>query len=435
MSAEKIERRNIHTYPFKYTHTPAEEFFASEKAAIYVHIPFCTKRCHFCDYVVRIGSNSSLREQYVDAVCKEIRQFRSIPCFPSFLIDALYVGGGTPGLLESRQLTRILKTCQDTFAFTEDAEISIEFDPRTARLDKLIEVREAGFNRLSLGLQTFDQHLLYANNRPHTVEDIYEAYDAIASARFVHTNVDILYPLLDQKMEQWEETVQKAIALKPAAITAYPLEVWSNSAYGKWLANGRKTVGWALEEAMSRYAYDRLEDAGFQRNTTGGYYHPGRARRYCRYGDYYWRTWPLIGFGVSAKSVIHDRLYTNMQDVEEYIRRIQDGQPVIDFSTRLTRRQEMRRVMIRGLKLCKVAKSEFRDRFGVAVDVVFGSEIATLVEARWIHDRADCIELTREGQVYDRSVYAVFYTEEDIRPPREGEVQYGLSDPVADCDP
>lgn len=104
MRIEKIERRNIHTYPFKYTYTPAEEFFAPEKAALYAHIPFCRKKCHFCDYTIYTNTTAELRESYVAALCEEIKRFPLIPCFPSFQVDALYIGGGTPGLLDTGQL-------------------------------------------------------------------------------------------------------------------------------------------------------------------------------------------------------------------------------------------------------------------------------------------------------------------------------------------
>ncbi len=431
MDEREVERRNIHTYPFKYTHTPANQFFAPERAAMYVHIPFCRRKCHFCDYLIYTGTSAELRQSYVDAACTEIQRFPTIPCYPPFEIDALYFGGGTPGLLETRQLLQILSTCRKHFSFTEDAEICIEFDPHCATREKLEALREAGFNRLSLGVQTFDAELLRANNRPHDASAIHHGFDAVRSAGFTHVNIDILYPMFDQTMEHWEGTIREALQLEPATITAYPLEIWPHTRYHEGVSQGRPIAAWDVEEAMSRQVYDRLEGAGFQRNCTCGYFHPERTGHYCRFGDYYWRTWPMIGIGVSAKTVIHDRLYTNIRDVNQYIQRLDAGKDVVDFSTRMTREQEMRRVMIRGLKLCRVAKQEFRDRFGVPMETVFADEIQGLVAMGWIEDKEDAVELTREGQVYDRSVYAAFYTEEDLRPPREGEVQYGLSDPLS----
>ncbi|MGD2089943.1 MAG: radical SAM family heme chaperone HemW [Candidatus Aminicenantes bacterium] len=433
MELKEIERRNIHTYPFKYTYTPAKEFFSPEKAAIYVHIPFCRKKCHFCDYIIYTNTTAELRENYVNAVCEEIKRFPSIPCFPSFQIDALYIGGGTPGLLEKNQLARILETSQQTFPFTENAEKCLEFDPSCVTREKLILLKEIGFNRLSLGIQSFDETLLSQNNRPHNVDDIYAAYEDIKAAGFTHINIDLLYPMFNQTLAHWEDSVKRAIDLKPAAITAYPLEIWPETVYHSKIKKGEEIPDVKTEISMTRHVLKHLEASGFRRRSTGGYYHPQRTSYYCRFGDYYWQTWPMLGFGVSAKSVIHNRLYTNIKPVKEYIKRINQNQDVLDFSTIMTREQEMRRVMIRGLKLCKVSKPEFKARFGVPMESVFAAEINTLKQAGWIEDKEDRIQLTQEGQVFDRSVYAVFYTQDDLRPPREGEVHYGLSDPLTTC--
>jgi oxygen-independent coproporphyrinogen-3 oxidase len=426
------ERRNIHTYPFKYKYEAPEKFFAPEKAAIYVHIPFCRRKCHFCDYTVCIGSDYELRNNYVDAVCEEIRGFHKTACFPKFIIDALYIGGGTPGLLDSDQIVRILTACRDLYDFTDDAELAIEFDPKSVNYKKLKTLFDAGFNRVSLGVQCFDDEVLKENNRPHSVSEVYTAFDEIQRAGFTHTNIDILYPMFGQSMKQWGESVVKAIDMQPATITAYPLEIWPNTGYDHWLKKGECLPGWDAEQRMTRHAYDSLEAAGYRRESTGGYFHSDRTRRYCRFGDYYWQTWPMLGFGVSAKSVVHNRLYSNIQNIHEYIQRINNNRSAMDFCTYMTREQEMRRVMIRGLKQCVVHKKTFCERFGVSMATVFGEEIQTLVESDWLLDLEDRIELTREGQVHDRSVYAVFYTEDDLRSPREGEVQYGLSDPLPD---
>lgn len=428
-----IVRRNIHTYPFKYSFTDAEEFFAPSLGSIYIHIPFCTKKCHFCEYVVTTSPDLDLRASYVDALCKEIKRFTEIGCFPKYRIDALYIGGGTPGLLEGKQLARILDTCRETFEFTSTAEIGVEFDPACVSLDKLNTLTDAGFDRLSVGVQSFDEEVLKINNRPHELADIRNAFDAIAKSSFTHTNVDLIYPLVGGTMENWVDSVDAAIELSPACVTAYPLEVWPGTPYHKWLSEKKHALPtYEVELEMSVLAYDKLESAGFKRRSSSGYYHPDRTERYCHFLDYYWRTWPMIGFGVSSKSVVGDRLYTNVRSIGEYIERCNAGQDVLSFSTRMTRDQEMKRVIIRGLKMCDVDKAAFRDRFGVPMESVFGTELDQLVNAGWLTSDDEKIELTREGQKYGRSVYALFYTEEDLREPNEGEVQFGISDLITD---
>jgi len=181
---------------------------------------------------------------------------------------------------------------------------------------------------------------------------------------------------------------------------------------------------------MCRVAFDVLEDAGYRRFSTSGYFDPRRVDTYSRYLEYYWRTWPLIGFGVSSKTVIGDRLYTNLRPIREYIERVSSGAPPIDFATWLTKEQEMRRVMIRGIKMCEVLKEDFRARFGVPVDAVFGEEIRALVRRGLIEEDSVSIKLTREGQVFSSNVWESFFTSDDLRPPTEDEVQFGLSELV-----
>ncbi len=431
MKKIKSVRRNIHTYPFKYNRTPTEEFLGADKAAIYVHIPFCKKKCHFCDYKTYTNTSAEFREEYISALCKEISRFNKIPCFPSLKIDALYIGGGTPSLLSTEDIIRILNTCKQAFDFADDIEIAIEFEPSNASLEKLTIIRENGFNRLSIGVQSFDDELLKCNNRSHNSEDAIAAFETAKKAGFEHINIDILYPMFNQTMAHWENTVSNVIKLEPTAITAYPIEIWPETAYNVQLKKNKNTLpDFELETDMTRYAFDKFELAGYQRCSTGGYHKPEMSTHYCKFLKYYWRSLPMLGFGVSAKSAIYDRLYTNISSVEEYVERINDHKDVIDFSKKMSRVEEMRRVVIRGLKMCEVSKIDFEARFGISLDSIFETEINGLIQDGYIENSAEFIRLTREGQVFDRTVYSVFYTDDDLRPPKEGEVHYGLSEPL-----
>lgn len=429
MEIKKFERRNIHTYPFKYTcTTDPDEYFSPEKAALYIHVPFCLKKCHFCDYHIKVNASAELKEKYVRAVCQEIKRFPSLRCFPSFNIEALYIGGGTPGILETEQIFRFVSTCRGNFNFLDNAELCLEFDPSTVTEEKLRSMKEIGFNRVSFGVQSFNDNVLKKNNRSHSAAEAHNAVNLAKKIGFTHINIDLLYPLQHQEIEDWGESLAAAINLEPAAITAYPIEVWPQAGYGKLVEKDTyKLPPFEDEINMSEQAYNTLERHGFKRRSTCGYYHPDKTDYYCRFGDYYWKTLPLIGFGVSAKSVIHERAYVNIKPIEEYIEKIANNQSVVDFSTKMSKKQEMLRVMIRGLKLCYVKKAFFLNRFGVEMETVFAKEIKYLEEMGWIKNLPDRIELTREGQKYDRNVYAVFYTADDLRPPREGEVMYGIS--------
>lgn len=430
---DKYIRRNIHTYPFKYTYTDFNSFFHKEEAAIYIHIPFCSTKCHFCDYTVYTNTKDDLREAYVQALVKEIRAFTANPVFPKFRIEAIYYGGGTPGLLTAEQLIRILNACRETFELAPNAEIAIEFDPRSVEREKLDALFAAGFTRFSIGIQSFDEEILRETNRPHGLNDIDKAVTAIRDSGFKHVNVDLIYPLIGLTPEIWEDSVKRAIDLEMSCITVYPLEVWENTAYHNWiLKKGQKLPRIEDEKAMAVTAFELLENAGYVTGSTSGYYHPDRADRYCRFLDFYWRTWPMIGFGVSSKSAIHQFMYTNITNIRQYIDRLERGEPVLDFSTYLTKEQEMRRVMIRGLKVGYVYRSDFKSRFGISMDLLYGDILKDLVADGYLTDDGEEIRLTRKGQLYSNAVWENFYSEDDLAPAKANEVKFGISELILD---
>lgn len=430
MSAELTKlRRSIHTYPFKYSPFQADRFFGLQNGALYVHIPFCSTKCHFCDFTVYTNKTDDMREQYVQRLCQEIARFPEYhPVFPRFKIDTMYFGGGTPGLLSSEQLIRILETCRRTYSFNPDCEISIEFDPNSVSLEKALALKDAGFTRVSVGVQSFNDELLKQSNRAHTVQAVYRAFDILSKAGFTNTNLDLIYPLPGLTQDVWMDSVQQALRLEPACISLYGLEVWPGTAYYNWLEKGKLKLPSPSEEvAMYTAAVDALESAGFVARSTNGYVHPGRAETYCRFLDYYWRTWPMLGFGVSAKSAVSDRLWVNVKGLRDYMQRVDAGEPVMDLVAYMSKAQEMRRVMIRGLKACEVSKHEFLQRFGVEMESVFGETIGTLVADGLLANEESRVCLTRKGRTFGTNVYEYFYTQEDKQPAAQNEVQFGIS--------
>jgi oxygen-independent coproporphyrinogen-3 oxidase len=421
-------RRNIHTYPFKYQYIPPREFFKNDLASIYIHIPFCSTKCHFCDYTVYTHKSDDVKEAYVQRLCTEIERFAEDRAFPGYLIDAIYFGGGTPGTLTGEQLARIYKAVKDNYGLTETCEVCVEFDPKSVTLEKLQAVKEAGINRISLGVQTFNEDLLREANRPHDLASIYSAFDAIDKVGFTHTNVDLIYPLPGLSHDIWKDSVEKALELNTACVTIYGLEIWPGTAYHNWLNKGKLTLPTPEDEVeMYTYAIDRLEARGYVPRSNSGYYHPDKASAYCRFLEFYWRTWPMIGFGVSSKSVVGSHLWTNVKPLKDYMDRIDAGESVMDFGTRISKPQEMRRVMIRGLKMTDVGKADFYSRFGVEMEMVFAQEIAELAADGLLLNEPDRVVLTKKGRTYGTNVYEKFYTNDDVRPPRSDEVEFGIS--------
>jgi oxygen-independent coproporphyrinogen-3 oxidase len=427
MSLTKL-RQHIHTYPLKFDVADGADVFPLERAALYVHIPFCSTKCHFCDFAVYVNRSTDARASYVDLLCREIETFARLRAFPSYRIEALYFGGGTPGLLTAEQLIRILDACRAVYPFEPDAEIAVEFDPSSATTEKLVALREAGFNRLSIGVQSFDDAVLHHSNRPHDREAIYRACASAAVADFPNVNLDLIYPLPGVTHEVWMDSVQRALDLAPSCLTLYGLELWPGTAYHKWVTDGRIELPPSCDEVrMYEEAADLVEASGFVPASTNAFRHPGRTPRYSTFLDYYWKTLPLLGFGVSARSAAGGRLWAHTRDLSAWSRMVSDGKPPVDFYTRLTRRQEMRRVMLRGIKTLAISRAEFVERFGVPMESVFDTELRGLAAAGLIRWEADRVALTRKGRAYCTNVFDRFLTEDDRTPPAEGQVQWGLS--------
>jgi oxygen-independent coproporphyrinogen-3 oxidase len=426
-----ITRRNIHTYPFKYKFFDYEDYFGLESSVLYLHVPFCIKKCGFCDYTVYINKTEDVREQYVQALQKEISAFPKHGTFPRFSVDAIYFGGGTPGILSGEQLTRVLDTCRENFKVNDGAEICVEFDPPTVTPEKVRTLVDAGFTRFSVGFQAFDDELLRICNRSHDVATAERAYKMVRDQGVTNVNIDLIFPLPALTVDIWRHAVDRAIELEPGCITTYGLEIWPKTEFHHGITNDKMSLP-APEDEQEMYAYaiDQLEANGYERVSSTGYFHPDRAPQYSRFLEYYWRTWPMIGFGVSAKSVIHDRLFTNVKGLKRYHELVESGRIPMDFATYLTKEQEMRRVVIRGLKMCSVSRTDFKNRFGIDIDMVFGTQLAELTEQGYLVDVGTDIVLTRLGQIKSTNVYERFYVDDDLSPAQPGEVKFGISELV-----
>ena len=427
MSLKKL-RQHIHTYPLKFEVADGADVFPLDHAALYVHIPFCSTKCHFCDFAVYVNRSVDAREEYVNLLCREIETFAGLRTLPSYRIDALYFGGGTPGLLTAEQLVRVLNVCRAAYPFEPDAEIAVECDPASITTEKLIALRNAGFNRLSIGVQSFDDDVLRHANRPHDRAAIYRAFASATAADFPNVNLDLIYPLPGVTHQVWMDSVQRALDLAPSCLTLYALELWPGTAYHKWVTDGRIELPPTCDEVrMYEDASDLVETNGFVPASPNAFRNPGRSQRYSTFLDYYWKTLPLLGFGVSARSAAAGRIWSHTRDLSTWKSLVSQGRPPVDFYTRLTRQQEMRRVMLRGCKTLAIHRAEFVERFGVTMESVFDAELRDLTAAGLIVWEPDRIALTRKGRAYCTNVYDRFLAEGDRTPPAKGQVRWAVS--------
>ena len=287
-------------------------------SSAYVHIPFCRRRCYYCDFPVSVvgdkatGSTSGTIEQYVEVLCQEIN---TTPRLGGSL-KTVFFGGGTPSLLAVEQLGRILDTLDHCFGIAADAEISLEMDPGTFSLEQLKGYQEAGVNRVSLGVQAFQDELLSVCGRSHNSTDIFAAVDLLRQVEIPDFSLDLISGLPHQTLEQWQASVEAAVSIAPTHISSYDLIVEPVTAFGRQYSPGAKPLPTDDTAAqMYRVAQQILTRAGYEHYEISNYALPGHQ---CRHNRVYWENRPYYGFGMGAASYIQGRRFTRPRTRREY---------------------------------------------------------------------------------------------------------------------
>ena len=294
---------------------------ANTKAA-YIHIPFCRRRCYYCDFPITvIGDRASekfdrtqLMKAYVQALCREIRLTASL--YPSSQLETVFFGGGTPSLLPMTELERILMTLEEAFGISKDAEISLEIDPGTFDLPQLQAYESLGINRYSLGVQAFQDDLLAKIGRTHRVEDIDRAIAQFQQLGITNFSLDLISGLPQQSFSQWEETLEKAIQASPAHLSCYDLIIEPGTAFERQLE--QKKLSLPPDETaaqMYRLTQQRLTDAGYHHYEISNY---ALAGYQCRHNRVYWQNLPFYGFGMGATSYLGGNRYARSRTRREY---------------------------------------------------------------------------------------------------------------------
>jgi putative oxygen-independent coproporphyrinogen III oxidase len=292
--------------------------------AAYIHIPFCRRRCYYCDFAVSVvgdkpptaaitgTENWQAIASYVDVLCQEIL---ATPALGRSL-QTIFFGGGTPSLLTVSQLEQILQTLDRQFEIAADAEISIEIDPGTFDLAKLQGYQAAGVNRVSMGVQAFQAELLAACGRTHTPTDIDIAVETIRQAQIANFSLDLISGLPHQTLAHWQDSLERAIALSPAHLSVYDLTVEPETAFGRWYQPGVSPLpSDDLTAAMYRLSQKVLTQVGYEHYEISNYAQPGYQ---CRHNRVYWENQPYYAFGMGAASYVQGQRFTRPRKRSEY---------------------------------------------------------------------------------------------------------------------
>ncbi len=321
MGVQAIERLNGATMPALESRESVAELLHT--VSLYLHIPFCHAKCHYCDFNSYAGM-LGLREAYVDALVDEI----ALAGRRAALADGarrrcrtIFFGGGTPSLLTAEQVAAILNAARDAFELDADAEITLEANPGTLEYDHLDRLRATGVNRLSMGAQSFDPALLKWMGRIHSPEEIEIAFRAARSAGFDNVNLDFIFALPGQSLATWQDTLERAIALGPEHLSLYSLIVEEGTPLFTWVKQGK--VHEADEDVaadMYEFAEARLATAGYRQYEISNWATPGHA---CQHNLTYWRNLPYIGLGAGAHGSFADHRYVEARGIRDYIARVQ----------------------------------------------------------------------------------------------------------------
>ena len=334
--------------------------------SLYLHIPFCKRRCFYCDFAITTGGEN-LKQQYVDVLCQEIR-LTIAQIQPVETLQTIFFGGGTPSLLSVNQIAQILETISQYFAIASDADISLEVNPGTVTIDSLQGYRSLGINRISLGAQAFQQELLDVCGRGHSVTEIYEAVEAIKKAGFENFSLDLISGLPNQSMTDWQDSLKSAIALQPNHLSIYDLTIEEGTAFNKRYQAGDKPLPTeAHTVAMYLEAHELLPSAGYEHYEISNYAQPSYQSRH---NLTYWHNQPFYGMGMGATSYINRQRIDRPQKMRAYLNAIALWQTEgIGFTAPiLSDSEELMDTLLQGLRLAEgLSLKSLQKTYGVAL--------------------------------------------------------------------
>ncbi len=356
-------------------------------SSAYVHIPFCRRRCFYCDFPVKVvgdrarGENSRSISYYVEAISKEIAATPNI----GKPIETVFFGGGTPSLLCANQIDQILVSIDRQFGLSSSAEISMEIDPGTFDLEQLQGYIEAGINRVSMGVQSFEPELLQACGRSHSVDDIWRSIDIISSVNLPSFSLDLISGLPHQTLAQWQESLTTAVKIAPNHISIYDLTIEPGTAFGRYYQPGVSPLPTdELTAQMYRQSKEILSGAGYEHYEISNYAIAGHQ---CRHNRVYWENRPYYGFGMGATSYVQGQRYTRPRTTTEYydwVSKYAAAYGVIDCPSTPVEDRLLETLML-GLRLKEgVNLSSLSQLFGAATSEKIEQCLQPYQQHRWI---------------------------------------------------
>lgn len=374
---------------------------------IYIHIPFCVKKCPYCDFT-SFTHETLPEDQYIKALIREM-EVRKAEVEEEVKVETVYFGGGTPSLLSPKGIKSILNKIPELFIL-EEPEITIEVNPGTVDLDKLKGFRDAGVNRLSIGIQSLNDRLLSVLGRIHNRKEALNAYESARKAGFENIGIDLIHSVPGESLPDWEGDLREAISLRPEHISAYNLTIEEETHFFHQQEKG--LLGLPREEeqvAMFLETERILENAGYEHYEVSNYAIPGFRSRH---NQIYWKGGEYLGLGVSAHSYIKKDWgirQANTSNLEEYFRLIKEKGNAIIEEEALTKGKAMGEAVFLGLRMMEgIDLSYFKDRFGIGIDAAYPDAVKDLMGDGLLESGGGHLRLTKKGILFLNDVSVRF---------------------------
>ena len=381
---------------------------------LYLHIPFCRKRCHFCYFRVYTDKNAAEVQSYLDVLGREWELYAEQPAIAGRPLDFVYFGGGTPSFLSVRQLRGLVDRLSAVTPWTDASEITFECEPGTLTESKLAAIREMGVTRLSLGVEHFDDRMLEINGRAHRSAEIFRAYAFARSVGFPQINIDLIAGMLGESDDKWRAAVEKVVALDPDSVTIYQMELPFNTTISSDLLHGsgqfREAVApWSTKRRWVDEAFAELERAGY---TVGSAYtavkDPSRTRFV--YRDRLWQGADLAGLGVASFGHVNGVHMQNLDSWGAYAEAIEAGRLPLNRAYRPTDEERLIRELVLQLKLGSIRPTYFHEKYGVDVRERFADPLASLARDGYLDESSpETVHLSRGGLLRVDSLLPRFF--------------------------
>lgn len=372
--------------------------------AVYVHVPFCEQICHYCDFN-KVFLKGQPIDEYIEICVEEMKN--TVKQFPHQQVKTVYVGGGTPTALTAKQLERLLAGINDYFSPVVDAEFTVEVNPGSVTKEKLEVLKSAGVNRLSIGVQAFQNDLLKKIGRTHQENDIYKTIESARNHGFKNISIDLMFGLPGQTVEMFKETLNKALKLEIPHFSAYSLKVEEKTVFHQLLRKGQLLLpSEDAEVEMYEILINDLKSNGYNHYEISNFGHPGYESEH---NLIYWNNQEYYGIGAGAHGYVQGKREANAGPIKKYMKLVQDNGRSVFESHSVTEKEKIEEQMFMGLrKIEGVSITEFVNRFQITPEEIFGEKLKQLQHRGLIKVGADRIKLTHQGLFIANEVFECF---------------------------